>query len=329
MGLVTRADGLLNLSVVIPVFNEARHLRQTVADAREAVARSPFDGEILVVDDGSSDAGAHVAEAAGARVIRQPNRGRFEARRVGLEAATGEYVLFLDSRVTLESGALLFVSQHLADGPVWNGHAVTEVAGNPYGHFWDVVSALAFARYLDDPRTTSFGPEEFDAFPTGTTCFFAPRSLLLAAFAAYETRYADSRHANDDTPLIRWIARRERIWISPGFACVYRPRRSFGAFVKHAFHRGVVFLDGHGRRESRYRPVVLAFYPASTAFAALAVWRPLVMPAAGLAVVAAAAAAAARKRRSAADVTAFAALAPVYLLAHGLGMWRALALPRR
>ena len=319
----------MSLSVVIPVFNEAAHVGRTIADARDAVDRSPFDGEIVVVDDGSTDLSGSVAEAAGASVIRQANRGRFEARRAGLKAATGEYILFLDSRVTLTPGSLAFVSQHLDNGRVWNGDAVMDVAGNPYGHFWDVVSALAFARYLDNPRTTSFGLEEFDAFPKGTTCFFAPRLLLIDAFGAYETRYADSRHANDDTPLIRWIAERERIWISPGFACLYRPRRSFGGFVKHAFHRGIVFLDGHGRKESSYRFVVLAFYPVSATLAALAVWRPIVVPAGAVVVGAVGAAAAMRKRRPLGDVAAFATLAPLYLLAHGLGMWRALVLPRR
>ena len=284
---------------------------------------------MIVVDDGSTDATAALAEGAGARLVRQPNRGRFEARRAGLAAASAEYVLFLDARVRLEQGALAFVADHLAESRVWNGHAVTEIESNPFGRFWDVVSALAFARYLDSPATTSFGLEEFDSFPKGTTCFFAPKELLVEAFASFESRYADTRHANDDTPLIRWIAARERIWISPHFACLYRPRRSLRAFVRHAFHRGVVFLDGHGRRESRYRPVVLAFYPVSGSMVVVAFYWPPAIALIGGLVATLAAIAAVRKRRPARDVISFAVLAPVYALAHGLGMWRALTLPRR
>jgi len=307
------------------VLNEAARVGATVAEAFDAAGRAGFETEVLVVDDGSTDDSGAAAAAAGAQVIRQANKGRLEARRAGLAAATGDLVLFLDSRVRIEPGGLAFVAEHLSLGSVWNGHAVTEAAGNPYGRFWDVVSALAFARYLDDPRTTSFGTDDFDAFPKGTTCFLAPRDLLDQAFDAVETRYADPRYANDDTPLIRWIAARTPIWISPGFACLYRPRRSLQGFVRHAFHRGIVFLDGHGRRESRYRPVVVAFYPLSAGFvAATAVWPPTVVVVGG-AVAGAAALAAVRKHRPAADVRAFATLAPLYAVAHGLGMWRALS----
>ena len=261
--------------------------------------------------------------------MRRPNSGRFEARRVGLAAAKGDFVLFLDARVSIDVGALAFVAANLERGSVWNGHARIETVGNPYGRFWDVVAAAAFAQYFDDPRTTSFGVDEFDRFPTGTTCFFAPRRLLDEAFAAFESRYADTRNANDDTPLIRFIAGRERIWISPEFGCLYRPRTTLKGFVRHAYHRGIVFLDGHGRRESSYRHVVRTFYPACLVFAAAVVWQPLVAPAALVVVVAAAAALAVRKRRPVRDVTAFAALAPVYALGHGAGMWRALTLSRR
>ena len=110
------------------------------------------------------------------------------------------------------------------------------------------------------PRTTSFGPDEFERFPKGTTCFLAPRELLTAAFEAYRSGYMDLRHANDDTPVIRWLAARQRINISPGFGCSYASRSRFLPFVTHAFHRGTVFVDGHGRRESRWFPIVVGLY---------------------------------------------------------------------
>ena len=315
----------LSLSVVIPVLDEEQRIGDTIGTALAEARNGGFDAEVVVVDDGSRDGSAAAAEAAGAHVLRQENRGRLAARRAGLDAATGEHVLLLDSRIRVEPGSLAFVAANLGRGRVWNAHAHIESAGNPYGRFWDVLSSIAFARYFDDPRTTSFGLESFDAYPKGTTCFFAPRALLQDAFAAFESRYADSRHANDDTPLIRWIAERTPVWISPEFACLYRPRTSLRAFVRHAFHRGIVFVDGHGRRGSAYRPVVLAFYPASVAALAAAVWAPLFLV---VGVAAAAAVAAIAKRRPPADVAAFGALAPVYAVSHGLGMWRALTLRR-
>jgi glycosyltransferase involved in cell wall biosynthesis len=320
----------LTLTVVIPVLNEAERIGETIAAVRAAADASPFDTDVVVVDDGSTDGSGAAAERVGARVLSQPNRGRFEARRAGLAAAGGDDVLFLDARVRLEPGALAFVASNLPLGRrIWNGHVVVESAGNPLGRFWDVVSALAFRRYFDDPRTTSFGSDDFDAYPKGTTCFFAPRELLIQAFDSFESRYADVRRANDDTPVIRWLAARERIWLSPEFACSYSPPATLGRFLRHAFHRGVVFVDGHGRRESAYRFAVVAFYPASLGALALAIWQPLTVPALVVAIAGAAAVVAARRGRPGADVASFALLAPVYGAAHGLGMWRALTLRRR
>jgi hypothetical protein len=90
-----------------------------------------------------------------------------------------------------------------------------------------------------------------------------------------------------------------------------------------------VFLDGHGRRDSRYLPVVLAFYPVSASLVVLAIWRPATVLVVVALVALLAGLAAARKRLPAAHVLSFAALAPVYAVAHGLGMWRALVLRRR
>ena len=320
------------ISIVIPVFNERGEIRETIRAIEAAVAEADsFDAELIVVDDGSSDGSAEAAASAGTlplRLLRQPNRGRFAARQAGLDAAERDYVLFLDSRVRLEPHALRFLAERLdedGDG-VWNGHCVIATDGNPYGHFWNVVTELAFSSYFSNPRSTSFDAASFDRFPKGTTCFFGPRETLQGAFAAFESYYHDPRHANDDTPIIRWIAERVSIQISPEFACFYHPRTSFRGFVRHAYHRGIVFLDGHGRRESRFFPAVVVFYPASAACAAVALRRPLLAPLILGATIALAATSAFAKGRSRSEAAAFAALAPVYALAHGTGMWRGLAM---
>src|SRR5947208_6268276 len=93
-----------SLSVVIPVYNEAPHIRATIASLAEALDRTRFDAQVIVVDDGSSDGTGEAArDAADGRlrllVLTQPNRGRHEARLAGLAAASGELVLLLDGRV--------------------------------------------------------------------------------------------------------------------------------------------------------------------------------------------------------------------------------------
>jgi glycosyltransferase involved in cell wall biosynthesis len=321
----------LKVTVVIPLYNERENIAKTIEAVEAALRDAGMDAEIVVVDDGSTDGSGEAARRAAGdlplRVLEQPNGGRYAARKTGLEAAAGEYVLFLDSRVRLQPGALAFVAERLGEGEdVWNAHVVIEADGNPYGRFWNVLTELAFADYFANPRTTAFDAESFERFPKGTTCFLAPRKALLDAFAAFSTRYGDVRNANDDTPIIRRLAEQRPINISPRFSCLYRPRTSFRGFLKHAYHRGIVFLDGHGRRESGFFPLVVGFYPLSLGAVLLVVRRPATAPILAGASVLAAGAVAAVKGRSRDETLAFAGLAPVYALAHGAGMWRGLSL---
>jgi glycosyltransferase involved in cell wall biosynthesis len=323
------------LSVVMPVHDEAANLAATIDALAEATARSGFDADLVLVDDGSTDGSTEVArEAVGDRVpltvVTQGNLGRFEARRAGVDAARGEWVLLLDGRVRLRPESLAFVEPRLRAGErVWNAHVHVNTDGNPYGAFSNVLVELAWRDYFGDPRTTSYGLAEFDRFPKGTTCFLAPRALLADALDAYRSGYADLRHANDDTPVIRSIAAQERIHISPSFACDYQPRATLGSFVRHSVHRGTVFLDGHGRRESRFFPIAAAFFPVSALLGLAALRRPSLVPAIAATTSAAAATAAAVAGRSAFETASVAALAPVYAAAHGAGMWRGLALLAR
>jgi glycosyltransferase involved in cell wall biosynthesis len=84
-------------SVVIPAYNTA----DTLGEAIDSVlAQTRQDFEIIVVDDGSSDDTAAVAEGFGdrrIRVYRQENAGPSAARNRGIAEALGEYVSSLDS----------------------------------------------------------------------------------------------------------------------------------------------------------------------------------------------------------------------------------------
>ena len=82
-----------SVSVVIPAMNEAETIRTVIAHLR---AVGPWH-EIIVVDDGSSDATATEAQAAGAQVVRHPyNKGNGAAVKTGIRCATGEFVLIVD-----------------------------------------------------------------------------------------------------------------------------------------------------------------------------------------------------------------------------------------
>jgi glycosyltransferase involved in cell wall biosynthesis len=83
------------VSVVVPVYRGQRFL----AAALDSVdAQTYRHVELIVVDDGSDDASAEIADAhAGARVLREPHRGVSAARNAGIAVAQGELVAFLDA----------------------------------------------------------------------------------------------------------------------------------------------------------------------------------------------------------------------------------------
>lgn len=322
-----------SLSIVIPVYDEPDWIGRSVTAADRAVAISLFDtAEIVVVDDGSGPATQTALDRLSTRteirVLRQAtNRGRFAARRRGIEEARGELVLLLDARVLLGEDALRFLGEHWTpDRAVWNGHCMINREGNPYARFWETLTRAALPEYLANPRTTSFGIEDYDRFPKGTGHFAAPRELLLEAIVEFRSHYSDTRFASDDTHLLRAVARRQRINISPGFPSLYHGRTNLRGFLRHAFHRGTSFVDSFARPGSRFLPVLLAVPPVSTLALAIAVRRPRLAAGVALAAPVVAAGAALRWRRPWPDVIAFAALVPPFALTFVAGIWRGVLL---
>lgn len=96
-------DGRIELSVVIPAFNEEHKIAGDLARAAGFLDRQPYPYEIIVVDDGSADRTAEVAggiskENPRIRVIRLPeNLGKGAAVRTGMQAARGACALFADA----------------------------------------------------------------------------------------------------------------------------------------------------------------------------------------------------------------------------------------
>ena len=102
------------VSVVIPCYNQARYLAESVGSA---VARN-VRVEVIVVDDGSTDHTAAVARTLDhALLIRQGNRGLAAARNRGLRAASGDFVIFLDADDRLLPGAIDAGVRAMAERP--------------------------------------------------------------------------------------------------------------------------------------------------------------------------------------------------------------------
>lgn len=94
------------LSVVIPAYNEARRLPDTLAAVIGYLSRQPYTWEIIVADDGSGDDTGSVALAAGAgqaglRLLTLPHRGKGSAVKHGMLAARGDYRFLCDADLAM------------------------------------------------------------------------------------------------------------------------------------------------------------------------------------------------------------------------------------
>src|SRR5450432_1477986 len=102
-------------SIVIPAYNREREVRRAV---ESCLAQDFTDYEVVVVDDGSTDRTGEVVESIGdtrvRRVRHSTNRGHGPARNTGVRAASGEWVVMLDSDDELVSGALSRMAQRIA-----------------------------------------------------------------------------------------------------------------------------------------------------------------------------------------------------------------------
>jgi glycosyltransferase involved in cell wall biosynthesis len=108
-------DALL-VSVVIPCLDEAETIEQCVTSARVVLAEHGIPGVVVVADNGSTDGSAELAEAAGARVVHQPERGYGSAYLAGFAAARGTYIVMADADLTYDFGEIPRFLKGLQDG---------------------------------------------------------------------------------------------------------------------------------------------------------------------------------------------------------------------
>lgn len=106
----------VELSVVIPAYNEAARVAPGLLRADAYLRARGMSHELLVVDDGSRDATAEVAAAAGARVLRHDrNRGKGAAVRTGVLASGGARVLLSDADFSTPIEELEKLEGHLQE----------------------------------------------------------------------------------------------------------------------------------------------------------------------------------------------------------------------
>ena len=118
---------MLDLTILMPCLNEEENIAFCIDQAQEYLLSRELSGEILVVDNDSTDRSGEMAFANGATVIKEHRHGYGRALRTGLSSATGEVIIFGDCDSTYDFANLDPIYQPLAD------HKVDFMTGNRFG----------------------------------------------------------------------------------------------------------------------------------------------------------------------------------------------------
>jgi glycosyltransferase involved in cell wall biosynthesis len=104
----------VKVSFLIPAYNEAA----TIGEVLERIAALGLEAQVIVVDDGSTDETATIAEAAGATVVRQANRGKGAAIRAAIAQANGDIGVIQDADMEYDPAEVPDLIE-----PIVSGHA--------------------------------------------------------------------------------------------------------------------------------------------------------------------------------------------------------------
>ena len=107
----------MKLSIIIPVYNTKPYLD---ACLQSVIGQTYQNLEILIIDDGSTDGSDMVCKAFAEKdqrilYIRQENKGLIGARRTGVEHASGEFLMFVDSDDWIDEGMAAFLAEQIQD----------------------------------------------------------------------------------------------------------------------------------------------------------------------------------------------------------------------
>jgi glycosyltransferase involved in cell wall biosynthesis len=146
----------IRISFVVPAYNEESLLPACLAAIRAEIERTGIAGEVIVVDNASTDRTSAIAAATpGIVLVREPKKGLVQARKAGFEASSGELVANIDADTLIPPGWLDRVEAEFARDP-----ALVTVSG-PYDYY-DVpfrIRAAARVFYI-----VGFGTYSFNRF---------------------------------------------------------------------------------------------------------------------------------------------------------------------
>lgn len=138
------------ISFVIPAHNEARFIAACLESIRAACAELGLEHEVVVANDGSTDATADIARAAGARVVDVSLRHIAAVRNAGAREAHGERLVFVDADSRVDAPLLRAMRAALDAGYVGGGAGVRFEEDVPWwasSVLWVVVRSMRLGNW--------------------------------------------------------------------------------------------------------------------------------------------------------------------------------------
>jgi Glycosyl transferase family 2 len=221
-------------SVIVAAYNAAATLGECLASLKDL---NYPDYETIVVDDGSTDATAQIAEQAGARIVRVDHRGLAAARNAGIDAASGEVIAFIDADARADRDWLY----HLAETIVRRGAAG---AGGPnFAPEPGDAGAAAMASAPGLPREVRLGDDRLSQL---CGCNMAVTRAALSRVGGFDPAFTS---AGDDVDLSWRLADAGGLLAcAPGATVIHERRARLDAYL--AQQRG--YGRGEGLLWRRY-----------------------------------------------------------------------------
>lgn len=220
----SRAGPWPRVSVIVCTHNGQSTLTECLA--RLTTLRYP-DFEVIVVDDGSSDASADIAKAHGARLVETEHRGLSHARNVGIANATGEIVAFLDDDAYPDHDWLDYIAASLRA----NGHA--GVGGPNIAPDDDGFVAECVAAAPGGPIHVLISDREAEHVPG---CNMAFRKSALEEVGCFDEQF---RVAGDDVDVCWRLQESGRtLGFSAGAVVMHRRRDSVRRYLRQQYGYG-------------------------------------------------------------------------------------------
>lgn len=231
---------MMLISVVIPAFNEAAYLSETLSHLNRAksllASEMNLSAEIVVVDNDSDDATPALARDLGARVVRVPQQNVANVRNSGARVSQGEILIFVDADTLVPDQLLLRIAREMSDvscfgGAVDTNYQPRKLTVRLYLQLWRVLGkllGLAQGATQFCRRDVFFALNGYDeTLFMGEDVVFHQRLKQIARQQNGRVVLIDDLRVEPSTRRFdQWRLWRTLVWTNPLIILLFRRRKS-------------------------------------------------------------------------------------------------------